>query len=296
VKLRVVIAAALGLSIPVPASAYVRTVTTSGTPIAWTSGCLEFQTDTLANPLVSNSETRATLDAAIAQWNAGDKGKTAFTVSRGADVSGMDVAFDHISVVLWRLPGFCDHGAHADDEACLAPEATATTTVYFHDSPGAPDDGEIVEADMEVNAVHFSFGDDGNPSNIDLQSVFAHETGHAIGLDHTCYVNAAATPLVDDLGDPQPYCYPTSALPDYVTAATMFNFISPGETDKRGPTADETLAATTIYAKYDGSCANNDAGQSGGCSVATVPRAGWCCVTALIMGVLELLLLRRRRR
>jgi hypothetical protein len=211
-------------------------------------------------------------------------------VTRGDDVDGADVAFDRRSVVLWRLPRYCDDAAHAADEICLAPNATATTTVFFHDQPGAGDDGEIVDADIELNAVRFTFDDTGAPAAIDLQTVLAHEAGHAVGLDHTCYANRASAPLLDDRGEPQPYCFPVSALPPSVTAATMFNFTTPGETEKRGPTDDEQRAVCSIYAGYSGSCAGAAGDERSGCSSGLPGARGarWGALGAAVLAALAL--------
>jgi hypothetical protein len=219
-------------------------------------------------------------------------------VSLGPDYADPNVVFDGHSMVLWRLPGFCDLAKNAQDEACLAPNATATTTVFFHDDPGARDDGEIMEADMEVNAVHFTFNDNGDPNDIDMQQVFAHETGHGLGLDHTCYTDSAQTPLEDNLGNPQLYCFPVSALTPGVTAATMYPFTAPGETDKRGPTKDETAAMCSMYADKGASCESTDNPNSGGCSVASAPRKSfaWAALFALAFGTLLLVGRRWSRR
>jgi hypothetical protein len=72
--------------------------------------------------------------------------------------------------------------------------------------------GEIIEADIAINAQHHVFSQDGNPQDYDLQNVITHEIGHALGLDH--------------LDDPD---------------ATMYARIDPGETKKRDlNTTDET--------------------------------------------------------
>jgi hypothetical protein len=49
------------------------------------------------------------------------------------------------------------------------------TQVWFY-----PDSGEIIETDIVLNDIHFSFG-----KNVDLQDVLTHEMGHALGLSHS---------------------------------------------------------------------------------------------------------------
>jgi hypothetical protein len=283
--------------LPASAFAYVRTTTSSGTPIAWTSSCLQFHVDTRPNPQMSTDRTKAALDQAIAAWNTRDASCARMQASRGDDVANADVGYDGRSVVIWRLPGFCDGGRHAQDEACLAPNATATTTVFFRDDPGAADDGEIFEADMELDAVHFVFDDQGAPDKVDLPAVFAHETGHALGLDHTCYTSSADLPLLDDTGKSQPFCFPVSALPAPVVAATMFPFTTPGDTSKRGPTQDETEAVCTVYSQTTGNCHSGES-RAGGCSIARASsRASrWGAIALLTLGGVLLVIRSWRRR
>jgi hypothetical protein len=48
-------------------------------------------------------------------------------------------------------------------------------------------DGEIVDGDIEINAVHFTFSiaDEVENEVMDLENTVAHEVGHLLGLDHS---------------------------------------------------------------------------------------------------------------
>src|SRR5690606_33904804 len=55
----------------------------------------------------------------------------------------------------------------------------ARTTIYWYDS-------QIYEADIKINAEHFSysFGDEPEVGRVDLESLVLHELGHVLGLAH----------------------------------------------------------------------------------------------------------------
>ena len=50
--------------------------------------------------------------------------------------------------------------------------------------------GEIVDADLELNAAFFSYSLDAGPNQADLKNTVVHETGHYMGLDHSSVVDA----------------------------------------------------------------------------------------------------------
>jgi uncharacterized protein (TIGR03437 family) len=83
-------------------------------------------------------------------------------------------------------------------------------------------DNEITDAAIVFNGNQFTWATDGNPNDIDIEEVAAHEIGHSIGLDHS--PNAAAT---------------------------MFPRTGRGRIQNRSLSQDETIAASVIYPTPD---------------------------------------------
>jgi MYXO-CTERM domain-containing protein len=110
--------------------------------------------------------------------------------------------------------------------------------------------GVIRDADIEINAFHFSWADlvahpdlrgNGQPFH-DLQNALTHEMGHLIGLDHTCYVQGP--PPLDNTGAPITDCASASAA---VVATTMFPSANPGDVEKRTLEPDDRAGVCGIY-------------------------------------------------
>lgn len=283
--------------IATPAAAYVRLTTSSGTPIEWRSSCLQFHVDDAANPDFSTQRLRAALTGAVTAWTSSARAcPSAFHVDLVGDATAdSSVKRDGKSMVVWRLGDFCKEGAHADDELCLSPNVTATTTVFFRDKPGSDGDGEILEADMEINAVGFEFADDGSRGAVDLPSVLAHEVGHASGLDHTCAIATGGVAPTDSDGHAVPPCFPLAALPQAAVDATMFAFVSPGDTSKRAPGDDERAAVCAVYRSYAGACASEDP-KSCGCRVVAGDASPWRVALGLLAATTCVAIASRRRR
>jgi MYXO-CTERM domain-containing protein len=283
----VLLAALIG--VPLLAHAYVRSTTSTGTALDWRKRCTELILDDRANPAFSHERLRRVLQRSMAAWNEPIGACTEFALSvSDRTVSNADVDYDETNTVLWRLPGFCDEPDNALEDVCLAPNAVAITTVFYFDKPGDSRDGELVEADIVINADGFAFADNGSAHAIDLESVMTHELGHVMGLDHPCATTSGAVAPVDHEGKEVPSCFPIVALADDVTAATMFNFLSPGETQKQTPLDDEWRGVCAIYAEHTGDCA-----PAGGCGCRTSGPidSGWL----LFVGVALALLCRRQR-
>jgi hypothetical protein len=129
--------------------------------------------------------------------------------------------------------------------------ALALTSVFAHVPTG-----KILEADMEINAVGFTWADlvegDSRPTVHDLQNTLTHEFGHFIGLDHTCYLarqNQEDRPRPVDIdGNEVPDC---ADAPEEVRETIMFPSVAVGDTSRRALNPDEMRAACEIYPAFE---------------------------------------------
>jgi hypothetical protein len=284
------------IAAPRSAAAYVRTTTTSGTPLGWGNRCVEWELDGRENPAFSTERLAAAVGRAEDAWRAvagACPNPFHFSVSpKSADTAA--VGRDHHDVILWRLGDYCRRAENADDNLCLAPNVAATTTVFFRDEPGASDDGTLLEADMEINGIAHRFDDGGASDAVDMQSVLVHELGHAAGLDHTCTDATGTIPPTDDLGREVPRCLPVAALPVQARAATMYPFLEPGDVSKRSPGPDEQRAVCAIYRGYPSSCVNEPSESKGACGCRMA--GGGERASPVAVGALVAAIARRRSR
>jgi hypothetical protein len=153
-------------------------------------------------------------------------------------------AYDLTNTTVFHSDRWCRVGAASDGTDCYAAEALAITSVW------TTSDGHIYDADIEVNAVNFRWGDlittpkDGFQ---DLQNTLTHETGHLLGLDHTCFVPTANVVAPKDNNDQTVPLCEGLALNDPIRETTMFPSARPGDTAKRKLSSDEIQAVSEIY-------------------------------------------------
>lgn len=276
-------------------AAYVRTRNPNGTPVAWVRSCVFLLAAPGTCPDVPEEAVWQAIQSSVRAWNdaaASCNASIVFELDETDEVPepGFDPEGPNENVIVWLR----DHWGSGEID--YDPAAVALTTLTYVTDPDADNDGEILDADIELNGVYQRFQTDGNwkPGAYDVANTLTHELGHVLGLDHTCYDGSLPDRPVDDQGNPIPDCIPASKLPEDVRTATMYPFAAPGETDKRTLESDDIRGVCEIYPpdREAGPCAPVD--LSRGCRCATSASQGglglWLAVLALVA------LLRRRQR
>jgi len=300
-----------------PAFAYVRYRTTAllgglGAPYAWGRSSLNIVGYPHGIPTMPADQIGAAMTAAVAAWSKQDPANTACSfLDLSVSIQSVDAlppAADHddVNTIALRDGVWTDICTKMKDgtTVCHQPGELALTTVW---SRGC---GEIVEADVEVNAdtstpSAFMWADlDVTATNggyHDLQNALTHEMGHFIGLDHTCELApGAAAGEVDDLGNAVPDCGDATAAE---MEATMYPSSEAGDVSKRSLSQDDRNGLCAIYPVGTNpvTCGASSA-SSGGCAVASDPGAAngpravrWFTIVGAALGLAVLFAGRRRR-
>jgi len=310
--------ASLLLAYAPPASAYVRYRATApiggglGAAYAWGRSSINILGYTHGLPAMPVDQIGGAMTAAVAAWSMEDptNGTCSFldlsVTLQAVDAIPPAAAHDNVNTIALRDGVWTEICTTMKDgtTVCHQPGELALTTVW---SRGC---GEIVEADVEVNAdtstpSAFMWADlDVTATNggyHDLQNALTHEMGHFIGLDHTCELApGAAAGEVDDQGNPVPDCGDaTQAEMD----ATMYPSSEAGDLSKRTLSPDDRAGLCTIYPVGTNPVSCGALGSSsGGCAVApdaataNGPRVvRWFTILAGALGLGILIAARRRR-
>jgi hypothetical protein len=205
-------------------------------------------------------------------WSHDDVACTGLSISMTKHAESMaDVGLDGKNVIVFRQDTWCTPStstdAGADEQTCYAANVMAVTTLFKKTKTG-----EIVDADMEINAVNYAWANlitdptlaDGFTA--DFQNTLTHELGHVIGLAHNCYIsNDGPTPLTDNMGNIEVSCG-SANVPATVTDATMYPVVSTDDTERRSLSPDDEQAVCDIYPSSQGVCG---ASSGSGCTVAS---------------------------
>jgi MYXO-CTERM domain-containing protein len=226
-----------------PALAYVRYQTSNGVPFAWKKSCVWLTAFPADLPLMTRDQTRDAIAAAAAAWSKQDPsvGACSYLDLRLLEAAATETfppgGNDGANRIGFRRDTWCPRPS-----SCYDPAALALTSVTARTSTG-----ELVDADIEINAVTFSWADvtRNAPTGTeqDLQNALTHEMGHVIGLDHTCN-SGGGVPANDQNGNPIPDC---ATAPAAVVDTTMLPSANPLDTSKRTLAADDRMGVCAIY-------------------------------------------------
>ena len=304
-----------------PALAYVRYRATApagtlGAPFAWGVSAINIIGYPHGIPSLPSDQIGGAMTAAVAAWSKEDPANGACSfldlsvAIQPVDTIPPAAAHDNVNTIAMRdgvWTAICSTLKDGTTTECHQPGELALTTVWSRHC------GEIVEADVEVNADTSASSNDFmwadldvttvNGGYHDLQNALTHEMGHFIGLDHTCGPAAATVGEVDDLDQPVPDCSQATVAE---TEATMYPSAQPGDLSKRTLSPDDRNGLCAIYPLGTNpvTCGDSTSSSAGGCAVAPTagdagangPRAvRWFTLLGGALGLGALIAARRRR-
>jgi len=256
-----------------PAQAYVRTVTTAGVPVWWRNPdiTMEFLLDS-PPPFMTGDAYLQAAQAAAAAWSHPALTCSGLTLAVvQTSEANASIGYDGRNIIVMRENTWCTEPPPTNPSVppCYSSNALAVTTVFRNVTTG-----EIVDADMEVNAVNVVWADLAQDPSLadgataDFQNMLTHELGHVIGLAHPCYT-ASDGPirLTDNQGQPELNCS-SPDLPVTVAGATMFPSVSMTDTSRRTLSPDDAQGACDIYPAPSSTTTTTPAIASTGCSLA----------------------------
>lgn len=225
-------------------------------PLYHASGCMAFTLVGGTDAIAGDGEWNAFHEAFTA-WEDASSAEACGKVTLGSVTAATATeGRDGLNTIRFRDDTWCRPATPTEPEVCHSPDAVAVTRVLFVDNPNDPRDGEIIEVDIEVNAVDFMLSLDARAGTIDLASAAAHEIGHALGLDHNCGVSNGVWPAGLD-GELVESC---EDAPPELVAATMYFQVPPGTTTMRTPEAADTGGLCSVVGE---ACRDE---ITGGCS------------------------------
>ncbi|HMU41508.1 MAG TPA: hypothetical protein PKE31_21045 [Pseudomonadota bacterium] len=273
---------ALGVP-PEPAHAYVRSrAEESCLPVYWKQTCVFIQPDANLNAGMPASDAERIIQKSISNWMSRTTGSF-MKLNYVAPDGPKEVTYkDHLSVIVFRTGNkFCRPAVDGAEQVCYDPSAAAVTTVSYINKKGDPNDGWIVDADIEMNSVNNQFVEIGKPlplpdsrNQTDLENTLTHELGHLLGLDHTCRLSADPACLTDNNGQARLTCESIDRQrllnPTFQTIyeTAMFAVAPPKDIEKRTPKADDIagIAAVSPLADDPKVCQKPGTEASSGCS------------------------------
>ncbi len=252
-------------------SKFVRTPSgDSNIPIAWASGCVSISSQQDGTNNLAGDIEFTIIDNVLNHWQEALDSCSYLQINT-LPRSSLEGGFDGNNVILFRDDTWCRPAFGDTPQICHNPSAAGITIITFVDDANSSRDGEIVDADIEINGVNFAVSQNGNSLGTascasDLANTLTHEVGHLLGIDHTCWTGSGDR-LLDDQGNLVPACSEPN-LPAAITEATMYNFQQCLETKKASLEADDRNAVCSAYplAADPNQCSTPDLGnKNSGC-------------------------------
>lgn len=278
-------------------SGYVRTgPTEAGAYLYWDSGCVFITMDDEGSADVAGDTEFTVIQASLDTWNNGTASCSYMQlINEGR--RAMEVGRDNVNLIKFRDVSWCRPATKDDPARCHPESAAGITTATYVDDPSSERDGEIVDADIELNGVNFAIAVNGQTIGTqsclsDLQNTLTHELGHLLGLEHTCLAPGDPTDRVDADGQLVPSCNNANST---IQETTMFNYQMCGETKKGTLEPDDVAAVCGIYPKSQDPGACEKVGDDPGCCSASRDPRG-ALLLSLLVGLMLLTPFWRRRR
>lgn len=157
-----------------------------GTPLFWSPTCFAYSVQEDASVQIDLATTESVLEQAFAAWSTAtcdDGSSPAVNVTNagtvGCDKTEYNSNSGNANIVVFRETSW-PYGGQGN--------TLALTTVTFN-----LDDGEIYDADLEINAADITLTTGDAGIEYDLLSIVTHEAGHMLGIAHSTTPTATMT-------------------------------------------------------------------------------------------------------
>jgi hypothetical protein len=252
---------ALGTSLPVAYTLY-RSTEAPFAPLRWFTNTATFYIDATPpdelDPEAAINQIRESFEV-WASLTCDDESYP-FDFVYGGTLSGRPVGFDKTdpnnneNIVVWvKPPLLWEYDA----------DAVAMTSLTYDTT-----NGQIVDADVELNDRGYVYSGNGGAGKVDLKNTLVHEVGHFLGLDHS-----------------------------QVPTATLFRKAPPGETKKRDLIDDDVAGYCALYGPNAPPLPepppNSSEPNGNGCAQASSPESSPISMLIVLFSALVLAVFRR---
>lgn len=231
---------------------------TNGIPLAWPTSCVSYaiQKDGSNVRSITAAQLSDVVDKAFASWTSSScESGLSISVENYGEVACHESEFNtklgNANIWMFRDSGWQSGNAASGSDG-FDSSALAVTVTNFNWK-----NGQLYDADVELNAEQVDFTLPGENPRFDLLSIVTHEAGHFLGLDHSIE-----------------------------HGSTMFYAYNPPSIDERSLSDDDTAGLCAIYPTdrdipgggtcdprrgFETECLYDAEPAGGGCSVASAP-------------------------